>query len=144
MKVSINRLEGNFLLEAKNEDGRSVLMDAAESIGGTNKGVRPMQMILMALGGCSAFDIIHILNKQKEVIDDISIDVQGEREDIKDAAAVFIEAHVTYTLKGNLDPEKVKRAAQLSMEKYCSVTKTLEPTATVTYSIILNEKKIFG
>jgi putative redox protein len=144
MKVTLNRIDDKFHLEAKNEDGRTVYMDAAESIGGSNKAARPMQLLLMALGGCSAFDIIHILNKQKLVVKDIDIEVDGEREEVKDGAAEFKTIHSIYRLKGDLDPEKVRRAVSLSMEKYCSVSKTLEHTATITYSIFLNGEKIHG
>jgi putative redox protein len=142
MKVTINRIDEQFHLEAKNEEGKTVYMDAAEKIGGSNKAARPMQLLLMALGGCSAFDIIHILNKQKQVIKDLNIEVDGEREKV-DGAAEFEVIHTTYNLTGELDAEKVKRAAALSIEKYCSVSKTLEHAATMTYSIVLNGNTIF-
>jgi putative redox protein len=145
MKVTINRLDKNFYLEAKNEEGKTVYMDAAEKIGGTNKAARPMQLLLMALGGCSSFDVIHILNKQKLVIDDLNVEVEGQREEVIDGgAAEFNDITVVYSLKGELPPEKVIRAVELSMEKYCSVSKTLEHTATIKYKINLNGEEIYS
>lgn len=142
MKVSVNRIDTNFLLEAENEEGRKIVMDAAEKIGGSNKGVRPMQVMLMALGGCSAFDIIHILRKQRQELEDIKIDVDGEREEVKDGAAVFKKIHVNFRLYGKIDSDKANKAVDLSVTKYCSVVKTLEHTATISYSVFLNDTLI--
>jgi len=144
MKISLKRIDDAFHFEAKNEDGRTVQIDAAESIGGRNQGVRPTQMMLMALAGCSAIDIINILKKQKQQIDDCQIEVEGEREDIKEEVAkVFSDITVNFLLKGTIDPAKAKRAAELSMEKYCSVEKTLRLAgAKIKYEISLNGKTI--
>lgn len=94
-----------------------------------------MQLLLMALGGCSAIDIISILKKQRQEVEDLKIIVDGEREQVKDGAAVFETIDVKFMLKGKIDKEKAERAVALSMEKYCSVTKTLEKTAKITYSV---------
>lgn len=144
MKVSLKRVDDAFHFEARNEDGRTVQIDAAESIGGHNQGVRPTQMMLMALAGCSAIDIINILKKQRQQIDDFQIEVEGERENIKeDVAKVFSDINVHFLLKGNIEPDKAKRAAELSMEKYCSVEKTLRLAgAKINYEISLNGKTI--
>ena len=95
MKISLKRIDDAFNFEAQNEDGRTVLIDAAEKIGGRNHGVRPTQMLLMALGGCSAIDIASILKKQKQQIDDFQIEVDGERENIKEEVAKVYEARET-------------------------------------------------
>ena len=76
MKISLKRLDDAFHFEAKNEDGRTVYMDAAEKIGGHNQGVRPTQLLLMALAGCSGIDIINILKKQQQQIDDFQVEVE--------------------------------------------------------------------
>ena len=108
-------------------------MDASPDIGGTDHGFRPMQLLLTALGGCSAIDIILILKKQKQELEDITISVTGERE--KDTVpSLFREVHVHFVLFGNLEEDKVKKAVSLSVEKYCSVARMLEKTATVTHS----------
>lgn len=125
MKISLKRLDDAFHFEGKNEDGRTVQMDAAEKIGGHNKGVRPTQMLLMALAGCSAIDIILILKKQKQQIDDFQVEVEGEQEKLEDAAKVFTDIQVHFHMKGVIDSAKAQRAVSLSMEKYCSVEKTL-------------------
>ncbi len=92
-----------------------------------------MQLLLAAMGGCSSIDIISILKKQKQELKDIKITVTGERE--KDIVpALYTEVHAHFKLYGNLDQDKVQKAVSLSVEKYCSVAKTLEATAKVTYS----------
>jgi putative redox protein len=140
MKISLKRLDDAFHFEAKNEEGRTVQMDAAENIGGRNQGVRPMQMLLMSLAGCSAIDVVNILKKQKQQIDDFQVEVEGEREEIKEEVAkVFKDINVHFLFKGNLEPGKAKRAVELSMEKYCSVEKTLRLAgAKINYKISIN------
>lgn len=144
MKISLKRIDDAFNFEAVNEDGRTVLIDAAEKIGGRNKGVRPMQMLLMSLAGCSAIDIVSILKKQKQQIDDFQIEVDGERENIKEEVAkVFTDIQVNFLFKGNIEEGKAKRAVELSMDKYCSVEKTLRLAgAKITYKISINGKTL--
>lgn len=133
IKIEIDRLGDGYHLEAKNEQGRSVHIDASPDIGGKNEGMRPMQLLLAALGGCSGVDIINILKKQKQDLRDIKITVTGERQ--KDAVpSLYTEAHVHFRFFGNLDKEKVQKAVVLSVDKYCSVAKTLEKTAKITHS----------
>ncbi len=133
VKIELSRVSDDFHLEAVNENGNILHIDASPDIGGTMKGMRPMQLLLAAMGGCSSIDIINILKKQKQKLEDIKITVTGERE--KDAVpALYTEVHAHFKLYGNLDQDKVKKAVSLSVEKYCSVAKTLEATAKVTYS----------
>lgn len=145
MKISLKRLDDAFHFEAINEDGRTVHMDAAENIGGKNQGVRPMQMLLMAAAGCAAIDIISILKKQRQEISDFEMDVDGEREtpSIKGEAAVFKEVNINFKIKGKVDNEKAKRAADLSMEKYCSASKTLKLAgAKMEYKVYVNNQLV--
>lgn len=139
IKIEINRLNDNFHMEAVNEQGNTIQMDASPDIGGGNLGMRPMQLLLAAMGGCSSIDIINILKKQRQDLKDLKITVTGERE--KDAIpALYTEVHAHFRLYGNLDKDKVEKAVALSVEKYCSVAKTLEKTAQVTYSYeIIND-----
>lgn len=133
VKIELSRVSDDFHLEAVNENGNILHIDASPDIGGTMKGMRPMQLLLAAMGGCSSIDIINILKKQKQKLEDIKITVTGERE--KDAVpALYTQVHAHFKLYGNLDQDKVKKAVSLSVEKYCSVAKTLEATAKVTYS----------
>jgi putative redox protein len=108
-------------------------MDASPDIGGENLGMRPMQMLLAAMGGCSAIDIITILKKQRQELKDLKVTMTGERE--KDAIpSLYTDIHAHFRLFGNLDSDKVEKAVSLSVEKYCSVARTLEKTAKITYT----------
>ncbi len=134
MKITIERLNDAVHMEAKNEDGVSLQMDGTEKIGGINGGFRPMQMLLAAAGGCSAIDIISILKKQRQNPDDLKIEVTGDRVNVGDHSE-FKEIHMYFEFKGDhLDEKKVARAIDLSLSKYCSVSKTLEKTAKITSS----------
>lgn len=139
MRINLKRIDKDFNFEASNDDGNKISIDGAPAIGGHNKGMRPMQLLLAALGGCAAIDIILILKKQKQVIDFFDIEVDGEREVIAtEGVSLFKTIEVHFILKGNIEKNKAERAVQLSMEKYCSVTKTLEPTAKITHKVTIN------
>lgn len=138
MQIKLQRLNDAVHLKAVNELGHEVHLDGAEQIGGQNLGFRPMQMLLVALGSCASMDVLSILQKQKQVIDDYQVYVNGER-DQDQVPSLFADIHVRFEFKGDLDPQKIERAIKLSMEKYCSVTKTLEETAYITSSFILND-----
>jgi putative redox protein len=139
MRINLKRLDADFNFEASNDNGNTISIDASPSIGGNCKGMRPMQLLLAALGGCSAIDIVSILRKQKQEIDFFEIEVNGEREEIpKEGVSLFKTIEVHFILKGNIDVIKAERAIKLSMEKYCSVAKTLEPTAIINYKVSVN------
>jgi len=139
MRVKVKRIDSDFNFEATNEDGNTVLIDGAPAIGGHNKGMRPMQLLLAAIGGCSAIDIVSILRKQKQVVDSFEIELYWNRKMVGiECYSLFKTNEVNFILKGNIDKEKAERAVKLSMEKYCSVTKTLEPTAKISYKVTLN------
>jgi len=139
MRIEIKRLDDAFHFEAKSETGNIIHMDAGENIGGHNKGVRPMQMLLMGLGGCSAIDVALILKKQKQIVEDFEISIDGEREEgVEPSLWKTIIVH--FKFKGQIDKQKAERAVQLSMEKYCSVSKTLEKAgAKIDYKVSINE-----
>lgn len=133
IKIEINRLNDGFHMEAVNEQGNTIHLDASPDIGGTNQGMRPMQLLLAAMGGCSSIDLINILKKQKQPLKDLKVTVTGERQ--KDVVpALYTEVHAHFRLFGDLDKDKVQKAVTLSVDKYCSVAKTLESTAKVTHS----------
>jgi putative redox protein len=139
IKVEINRIDQDFHMEAVNEAGKKIQMDAGPADGGHELGFRPMQLLLAAFGGCSAIDLINILRKQREPIQDLKITVTGERE--KGAVpSLYTEVHAHFRFFGNINRDKAERAVQLSVDKYCSVAKTLEKTAKVTHSFeIINQ-----
>ncbi|MFN8334642.1 MAG: OsmC family protein [Cyclobacteriaceae bacterium] len=132
VKIELKRLNDAFHMEATNEQGSTLHMDASPDIGGSNKGMRPMQIVLAALGGCSVIDVISILKKQKQDLRDIQVTVTGERENV--APSPYREANVHFRLYGNLDEDKVRKAVSLSVEKYCSVAESLKPQTTITHS----------
>jgi putative redox protein len=101
------------------------------------KGASPMELLLMGVAGCSSIDIISILNKQKVVFDSLNIDVNGDRI-AKPAPSLFTKVHATVRVTGDVKPEKIYRAAELSFTKYCSVSLTLAATAAVSFSVIVN------
>ena len=117
---------------AETESGHAVVMDGAAEAGGRNIGPRPMDMLLAGTGGCSAFDVVLILKKGRHAVNACEVRVQAERatEDPK----VFTQIHLHYRIKGrNLKPEAVRRAIELSKEKYCSASIMLGKTAAITY-----------
>jgi putative redox protein len=133
MRILLKRLNNACHLEARNEDGNTVQIDSSPSVGGENKGFRPMQLLAAGAGGCSAIDVINILKKQRQELKDIEVVVEAERqEDV--IPSLFISIHLHYILTGNLAKEKVEFAINLSLQKYCSVVKTLEKTAKITSS----------
>ena len=138
MKIQLKRVNNATHLEAINEAGNKISIDGSPAIGGQELGFRPMQLMLAALGSCSTMDIISILSKQKQVLRNIEIEVNGEREQGVEPS-LFKDIDVQFKLYGDIDEDKAKRAIDLSMKKYCSVAKTLEASAKITYGFeILN------
>lgn len=132
MKIELRRLNDAFHLEATNEQGNTVHIDASPDIGGQHLGMRPMQLLLSALGGCSTIDVINILRKQRQNLTDLQVVITGERE--KDAVpAPFVKAHLHFKLYGDIDHDKADKAVSLAVEKYCSVAETMSKT-TITHS----------
>ena len=139
MKVTLDRINDDFLFDAKGPNGVSVHID--NKTADTVQGASPMELVLMAIGGCNAIDIISILNKQRQPIDGYRVEVTGEREEVLQARP-FKAAHVVVYLEGDINPAKALRAAQLSFDKYCSVSITMAGCVDVTYEIVLNGERI--
>ena len=137
MKVTLERKNENFHFELKNERGHIVNVDSRPEFGGNDKGPSPMELVLMGVAGCSSIDMISILKKQRQEITSFKADVEGVRVQVGEAKP-FKEITVIFYLEGEINEEKAARAAQLSFEKYCSVSKTIEPTATIHYKVVLN------
>jgi putative redox protein len=142
MEVVLNRLDQDFHFEAKGSSPIPVHIDAAEGIGGHNAGARPMELLLMGLGGCTAIDVILILKKQRQVVEDFQIRVSGDREKIEGTEKTpFRQINIQFELKGQIDGNKALKAIQMSMDKYCSATAQLEPSSTITHTLVLNGEK---
>ncbi len=137
MKVEINKKDNAFCMEASGSGPYSVSIDASKEAGGNNKGARPMELILMGLGSCSAIDVISILQKQRQQLDDLKINISAIR-DQENIPAVFTEIHLEFLFSGPLEEQKVVRALDLSINKYCSVSKMISKTAAITYSFKIN------
>lgn len=137
MEIELNLLNKAYHFEAKNEQGNAISIDASPAIGGENNGPRPMELLIMGLGGCSGIDVLSILRKQKIEPEGFQIKIHADRE--KDAIpSLFTDIVVEFIFKGEIDPVKAERAVKLSMDKYCSVAKTLEKSANITYKITVN------
>lgn len=135
MKISLNRINDDFLFECTNSQGNSILLDNTTQPGA--KGVSPMESVLMAVAGCSGIDVVSILKKQRQEITDFKAEVEGERIPVDDAKP-FKSIKVKFLLEGNIDSKKAQKAAQLSFEKYCSVSKTLEPNVKIGFEVFVN------
>ena len=131
MKTRIKLVE-NVCRVGESACGHGIVIDGAETIGGRNLGVRPMEMLLMGLGGCTAMDVLSILRKQRQDVTDCVIEVEGERGD--EHPKIFTKIHVHFIITGNaLKESSVKRAVDLSAEKYCSVSAMLGKSAEITH-----------
>jgi putative redox protein len=140
MKIELKRIDDAFYMEASNEEGNTVRTDGSPKIGGSNQGMSPMQMLLAALGSCSSIDVISLLQKKRQPLDDIKISVTGQREEGK-VPSLFTDIHVHYELFGDLDDKKVESSIRMSMEKLCSVSKIVEKTANITWDYVINPEK---
>ena len=129
IKIELERVQGDYGFEAKDAAGHTVKMDTSPEGGGTNFGVRPMQMLLMGLGGCSGIDIVSILKKQRQTVDSFSMRIEGDRFAGKEPS-LWEKIHIVFELKGKIDPEKARKACELSVDKYCSVAETLRGSGT--------------
>ncbi len=139
MKVTLDRINDDFLFEGKGPNNVTVLIDNKSEE--TVKGASPMELLLMAVGGCNAIDIIYVLKKQRQVVEGYRVEVEGTRAEVRQAKP-FESIHVKVFLEGPIAPEKALRAASLSFEKYCSVSITLEKSVKITYEILLNGTRI--
>ena len=130
MKVNLKRVNNAFHYEALTEDNIKVDLDANPSIGGEGKGTRPMELVLMGVGGCASIDLGLILKKQKQVLTDYSVEITAERND--NTAKNFKSINLHFNLFGKLDDSKVARAIDLTLTKYCSVLLSLDKEIKIT------------
>jgi len=142
MKARIQWLEGRAFV-GESGSGHAIVMDGAPENGGRNLGVRPLEMLLLGLGACTAFDIVHILEKGREPIRSCEVELAAERA--PSDPKVFTAIHLEYKLSGRgLNPAAVERAIKLSAEKYCSASIMLGKTAKITHSWKIEEEEITG
>ena len=137
MEINLIRKSGKFNFEAKNESGFSVELDAKPAIGGEGKGFRPMEMMLVGLGGCSGIDMVNMLIKQKEPLNDVKINIKATRKD-EEMPPIFDVIDIHFYLFGELNTAKVERALQMTFDKYCSVANILSRSATINFTYTIN------
>lgn len=137
MRARVSLIDG-VSFEGTAESGHRVVMDGPPELGGQDKGTRPMEMLLLGLGGCSAFDVVHMLRKGRVEMTDCEVQVEAERA--AQAPKVFTRIHLHFVISGKEVPEsKVRRAVQLSAEKYCSASIMFSQVARVTHDFEIIE-----
>ena len=118
--------------------GHSVVMDGAPEAGGRNLGIRPMEMLLLGLGGCTSFDVVSILQKSRQDLVDCEVEIEAERA--TDVPKVFTKIHIHFIVSGReLDETKVRKAVDLSADKYCSASRMLEKVADISHDFEIVE-----
>jgi putative redox protein len=142
LRAVVRRRNGAVHFVAETGSGGRVPIDGSPAVGGEGLGARPMELLLSALGGCAGIDVVGILTKQRQPIDDLAVTVEGERA--PGEPAVFTRIHVHFAVSGPGDERAVARAVELAMEKYCSVARTLERTAAIAHSYTLERAAAAG
>lgn len=133
MNITVSKLDKDLHMEAVNEEGGKIRMDGNTKIGGLEGGFSPMQLLLAGIGGCSAIDIMNILEKQKQPLEDLRVEVNGDKQSAG-TYSVFKSIDLKFIFTGDLDEKKVERAISLSLNKYCSVSKALEKSSEISSS----------
>lgn len=137
MKVHLKQVNGAFHFSGTGQEDIPVHIDASPSIGGENAGARPMELFLMSLASCGAIDIILILKKQRQKIDSFEITVDGQRIE-NEVPSPFKKINIHFSITGELQESKVKRAIDLSFDKYCSVSAMLKSDVKISTSFSIN------
>jgi len=137
MKSTVKWVDGAMFI-GESDSGHSVVMDGPLEGGGRNLGVRPMEMLLLGMGGCTAYDVVHILKKARQDVRGCRVELDAERAETP--PQVFTRIHVHFVVSGkDLADSQVKRAVSLSAEKYCSASIMLGKTAMITHDYAVEE-----
>jgi len=138
MRVTLQRINQAVRFEGSNAAGNTVILEGSPDIGGEGQGVRPMELLLLSLASCSSMDVATILKKMRQPIDDLRVEVDGERT-TGEVPAVFKKIHLHFYFKGQIRPDRAEEAIRLSVGKYCSVARMLEKTAEITWEYEIEE-----
>lgn len=122
---------GPAAFQADADGGGSLIVDGSPDIGGEGRGMRPTEVLLAALASCAAMDVVHILRKQRQGLQQLSIAIEGERVDA--TPAPFKTIKLVFEAQGEVDDHKLQRAVQLAVEKYCSVRASMDPAIEITW-----------
>jgi putative redox protein len=137
MKTTVRWIDG-MMMVGESPSGHAIVMDGPEDLGGNNLGIRPMEMLLLGLGGCTTIDVVSTLKKMREEVRDCRVEISAERAD--DHPKVFTRIHINFVVEGsNLNEKKVSKAVSLSADKYCSASIMLGKTADVTHDFEIHE-----
>jgi putative redox protein len=137
MNTTVRWIDG-MMMVGESASGHAVVMDGPENLGGKNLGIRPMEMLLLGMGGCTTIDVMSMLKKMREEVRDCRAEISAERAD--DHPKVFTKIHIHFVVEGvDLDEKKVGKAIGLSADKYCSASIMLGKTATVTHDFEIHE-----
>jgi len=137
MNLSVNWIDG-MLMVGKSHSGHSITMDGPIDIGGENLGVRPMEMLLLGVAGCTMIDVVTTLKKMRQELSHCETKINAERAN--EHPKVFTDIHIHFIVKGNdLDSKKIEKAITLSAEKYCSASIMLGKTAKITHDFVVIE-----
>lgn len=134
LKVTLHRV-GPAAFEATAGSGGKLIVDGAPEIGGEGRGMRPMELLVSALASCSAMDVVHILNKQKEPLAHLEVQLEADRKDA--TPAPLTRAHLKFIAHGGVNAHKLERAVQLAVEKYCSVSESLKSEIQITHEAVV-------
>ena len=134
MDITLQRANNQVHFIARNSEGNTVDIDGSPAIGGQGKGFRPMELLLAATAGCASMDLIPILRKQRQSVDDVAVRVRGRRVEGR-TPAPFEKIEIAFLLCGDVDRISAEQAAALAVEKYCSVAESLSPRIKVSWSV---------
>lgn len=135
MKLKLTRVESPFVMELTNESHNICVIDANPSIGGKGKGFRPMELLAGSLAGCASIDVLNILKKQRIELKNYSVNISADR--ISGVPSPFEKIHLSFEFGANVDEEKLHRNIALTLEKYCSVSASLNEQIRINYEILI-------
>jgi putative redox protein len=137
MNTTVKWIDG-MMMVGESASGHAIIMDGPEDLGGKNLGVRPMEMLLLGMGGCTTVDVVSTLKKMRELVNDCRVEISAERAD--EHPKVFTKIHLHFIVEGeNLNEKKIAKAVSLSADKYCSASIMLGKIADITHDFTINE-----
>jgi putative redox protein len=137
MNTTVKWIDG-MMMVGESASGHAIVMDGPEDLGGKNLGVRPMEMLLLGMGGCTTVDVVSTLKKMRELVNDCRVEISAERAD--EHPKVFTKIHLHFIVEGeNLNEKKIAKAVSLSADKYCSASIMLGKVADITHDFTINE-----
>ncbi|MCH2235725.1 MAG: OsmC family protein [Crocinitomicaceae bacterium] len=136
MKLLLERHNDKLAFVTTNESGLTTITDASEKVGGENLGFRPMELLATSLASCASIDILLILEKQRQKLDDFKVEVLGRRGD--EIPSKFEEIELKFHFYGEIDQKKAENSVKLTLDKYCSVAAMIENNSTLKHSVKIN------